>query len=131
MGNGNDGQTGTETRATVGRMTSARDRGAGYRREQNVLGGIEELRPAEQFQVIGFDINAAVLSPIMKKDLDKIVEYLKLRDDVDYHIFVTGTASESRIQLVDPVALGKARAEASGDYLVRNGIPARAVFTFS
>lgn len=86
-----------------------------------MLGGIEELRPAEQFHVIGFDINAAVLTPTMKKDLDRIVEYLKLRDDVNYHVVVTGTASESRIRLVDPVALGQARADVIRDYLAQKG----------
>jgi outer membrane protein OmpA-like peptidoglycan-associated protein len=137
MGNGNDRQTGTETHATHNRMTGARHRLTGYRPERNVPGGggIEELRPGRQlqmqFHIIGFDINSAVLTPNMKQQLDKVIQHLKLVDDVDYRVVVTGTASESRIQRIDPVALGQARAEAIGVYLLQNGIPGKAILKFS
>ena len=136
MGDGNNQPGATKPRATDDRMTTLHDRGAAYRREENVLGGIEELRRGaelntKQFHVIGFDINAAALTPGMKQDLDKIVEYIKLRDDVDYRIVVTGTASESRVQRVDPFGVGTARAEAIRDYFIRNGVPAGAILTFS
>jgi hypothetical protein len=44
MSNGNDRQTGVETHATDDPMTSTHHRLTGYPREQNVFGGIEEVR---------------------------------------------------------------------------------------
>ena len=132
MGNGGNGSLGSQARGTTDRGAGAAARGTGYRPEENLPGGIDEPRAGEQFHVIGFDIADTRLTPIMKKDLDRIAVYLRQRDDVDYQVVVTGTASESKIQRLDPYALGLARAEAVRNYLLNPGrIPAERIFTFS
>jgi hypothetical protein len=130
MGKGQGGDVDTTPRATGDRMTTAGDRGPGYRREENVLGGVAELQPAEQFHVIGFDIGSAVLTPTMQADLSRIATYLRTRDDAYYAIVISGTSSESRIQRLDPNALALARAEAVRVFLVDKGIHAP-MLTFS
>jgi outer membrane protein OmpA-like peptidoglycan-associated protein len=121
----------TDDRVIEGRGTG--DGGTTYRREENVLGGIEELRPErnDRFHVLGFDIASAELTGSMKRDLELIIQHLKLVDDVNYRVVVTGTASESRIQRLDPEALAQRRADAIADHLIRGGISRDRVLAFS
>lgn len=135
-----EGRAPVEDRATAGqRGSEAAKRGTGYRREGSLpkTSGIYELPVAEPpyrvigFHVVGFAIGKADLTDAMTTALDSIILYIKKRGDVNYHVIVTGTASESKIQLLDPVRLGRERAEAVAKYLIEHDIPGAAVFTFS